>query len=125
QAAGAVWQSPDHAMTLAMLRVPDDFGGGMLEIFHFDRPPQDSPPPVRLAWKPGWTHICFTTTDIHATYEKLSGKGVKFVTPPVRLDLQGITVITPPDVMGLGAGLSLITYFYDPDGVLIELAQVV
>ena len=122
-AAAAVFLAPDHALTVAMLAVPADLGGGMIEVFHFDRPAQTPVPATRSAWEPGWTHICFTTGDVHAAYEMFRARGVRFLSPPMEFTGAGVSVITPPKATGPGSGRSVITYFYDPDGVLIELAQ--
>ena len=121
-AAAAVFESKEHTLQVAMLAVPADLGGGMLEVFHFDRPQQQPGPPKRAAWQPGYTHICFTTDDVDATYQKLLAKGVHFVTPPVEFSGEGVTAVVAPQA-GPGAGRSVITYFRDPDGALIELAQ--
>ena len=121
-AAAAVFESEEHALQVAMLAVPADLGGGMLEVFHFERPEQESGPPKRTAWQPGYTHICFTTDDVHATYERLRAKGVEFVTPPIEFSGEGVTAVVAPQA-GPGAGRSVITYLRDPDGALIELAQ--
>ena len=122
-AAAAVFQAPDHAVRVAMLAVPQDLGGGMVEMFHFERPAQEAAPARFAPWRPGWTHICFTTDDIEASYRRLADRGVRFATPPVEFTGEGVSVITAPKMAGPGSGRSVITYFYDPDGVLIELAQ--
>jgi catechol 2,3-dioxygenase-like lactoylglutathione lyase family enzyme len=121
--AAAVFECPDHCLHVAMLGVPADLGGGMVELFHFERPAQEAPRAKYTAWQPGWTHICLTTDDIQGAYEKLKARGVRFASPPIEFAGEGVTVVTPPKVAGPGAGRSVITYCYDPDGLLIELAQ--
>ncbi len=121
-AAAASFESDDHALQVAMLAVPADLGGGMLEVFHFDRPEQEPAPEKRMAWQPGYTHICLTTDDLHAAYQTLKEKGVNFVSPPVEFTGEGVTAVVAPQ-SGPGAGRSVIAYFRDPDGALIELAQ--
>ena len=54
-------------------------------------------------------HVCFTVTDIQATYESLKSQGVEFVSPPVTW---------PADKGGW-----TLCFLYDPDGNLIELVQ--
>ena len=54
-------------------------------------------------------HICFTVSDIRATYENLKAAGVQFVSAPVAW----------PEEQG---GWTL-CFLYDPDGNLVELVQ--
>jgi catechol 2,3-dioxygenase-like lactoylglutathione lyase family enzyme len=122
RAAAAVFKTDDHAVTVAMLAVPADLGGGMVELFHFERP-KPEPAPPHTPWQPGWTHICLTTNDIEGSYARLRERGVRFTSPPIEFTAEGVTMVTAPRLAGPGSGRSVITYFYDPDGVLIELAQ--
>jgi catechol 2,3-dioxygenase-like lactoylglutathione lyase family enzyme len=59
---------------------------------------------------PGSTHLCFVTDDIHAAYEDLRGKGVRFKSAPVR-------VPSGPNAGGYDV------YFLDPDDITLELSQ--
>ena len=98
---------PGAHMKIAMLRHPS--GGAMVELIEYVEPagtPIDTATP-----NPGTAHICFTVTDIHATYARLSAAGVPFRHPePVAIQ------IGP-----LAGGYAV--YFTDPDGIALELLQ--
>jgi catechol 2,3-dioxygenase-like lactoylglutathione lyase family enzyme len=53
----------------------------------------------------GAAHIAFQVEDIHAVYNNLVAKGVRFVNPPH------------------GVRTAFACYFYDPDGITLELIQ--
>jgi catechol 2,3-dioxygenase-like lactoylglutathione lyase family enzyme len=116
-----VFECGEHRFRMAMLGIPPELGSGTLELFEFRRPSQ--PAGKHSAWQPGWTHVCFATTDIDSTYQRLLANGIRFTTPPVELDATGITFVTPPKSPSLLPKRSLTTYFYDPDGAILELAQ--
>ncbi|MGP3533889.1 VOC family protein [Microbacterium sp. RD1] len=58
----------------------------------------------------GAAHICITVEDIDEVYERLTAGGVSFMAPP------------SPPVEGAG---SRFAYLRDPDGITVELLQVV
>lgn len=60
--------------------------------------------------RPGNTHLCLVVDDLHAAYDDLKGKGVKFKTPPIE-------ITAGPHKGGFGL------YLFDPDGYTIELHQ--
>jgi catechol 2,3-dioxygenase-like lactoylglutathione lyase family enzyme len=60
----------------------------------------------------GAMHIAFQVDDIDAVYERLRGQNVRFTSPPATIPA------------GPMAGWRW-TYFFDPDGVSLEIIQVV
>lgn len=60
--------------------------------------------------RPGNTHLCLVVDDIHAAFQDLKAKGVKFKTPPIE-------ITAGPHKGGFGM------YLFDPDGYTIELHQ--
>ena len=56
----------------------------------------------------GVVRICLVSTDLPADYERLSGLGVEFLSPPAPA----------------ASGLADVAVCRDPDGALIELLQV-
>ena len=59
---------------------------------------------------PGSSHIAFYVEDLHAAYEELRSKGVRFRSPPIYIDA------------GAGKGGHAL-YMFDPDGITVELYQ--
>lgn len=60
--------------------------------------------------RPGNTHLCLVVDDIHAAYQGLRSKGVKFKSEPIQ-------ITAGPHQGGFGV------YLFDPDGYTIELHQ--
>ena len=58
----------------------------------------------------GHSHICFGVPNLMQAYQDLSEKGVKFVSEPIRFDLDWTVVH--------------VVFFEDPDGYVLELMQV-
>lgn len=71
--------------------------------------PRGEPNPAERC-RPGTAHLAFAAADIDAEYDRLSGAGVRFVSPPNRIDT------------GVNAGGSC-CYFLDPDEITLELVQ--
>ena len=76
-------------------------GGTRLEIFCPAVPPEKPTAPVV-----GDRHLCFFTENIHNAVAELHARGIE--TEPIR-----------PDPMAGG----LMTFFYDPDGLQLELHE--
>jgi catechol 2,3-dioxygenase-like lactoylglutathione lyase family enzyme len=92
-------------VTTVKLAAPD---GKLVELLHFPSHPD------RAAWtgKPystGFTHIALTVEDVDAECRRLAQAGVTFSAPPQR----------SPD------GYARVTYGRGPEGVLLELVEVV
>lgn len=58
----------------------------------------------------GAAHLAFLTSDVHSMYERLSIKGVKFVSPPVAIE------------SGINRG-GFTCYMKDPDDFTLEMLQ--
>jgi catechol 2,3-dioxygenase-like lactoylglutathione lyase family enzyme len=87
-----------------------ELGSRLLELLHYDTA---EPPPVapRLS-QAGGIHIGLGVDNAQAVYERLTGAGVKPLSPPVPLPEDG------SDWAG-----SLVFYVRDPDGVTVEIAE--
>lgn len=79
-------------------------GGGQIELFSFPAPP----PRPSLPEACGLRHLAFATLDIDATITVLHSRGV--VSEPVRVD----------EITG-----RRFTFFADPDGLPLELYEIV
>jgi glyoxylase I family protein len=93
----------DVRVTTSKLTAPE---GGMIELLYFHSHSD------RAAWtgtpySTGFTHVAMTVKDIHDLCEKLSQAGATFSAPPQR----------SPD------GKVLVTYCRGPEGVLLELVE--
>jgi catechol 2,3-dioxygenase-like lactoylglutathione lyase family enzyme len=97
---------PDAHIKQALLRLPT--GSHRLELFEYVSPKGQ---PVRSRnCDPGNTHLAFVVDGLDAVYERLSARGVEFVSPPVTVDA------------GANVG-SKALYLRDPDGFTIELFE--
>ena len=101
---------PGAKIRAAFLEAPNS--STILEVFQYVAPDSRPIPKSALANDIGVGHICFQVDDIDQSYEKLSKRGVKFVSPPV--------TISKEHPKGAGARFC---YFHDPDGILIEILQ--
>jgi catechol 2,3-dioxygenase-like lactoylglutathione lyase family enzyme len=64
----------------------------------------------RATNRPGNGHLCFKVDDIQAWYQRLSARGVRFISEPV------------PITAGINTGAYAV-YLRDSDGFTIELVQ--
>ena len=97
---------PGARLRLAFLRLPGT--EARLELIQYLDPagaPREQPTNV-----PGAAHLCFDVPDIHAAYEELSARGVRFRSRPVE-----ITSVANRGAWGV--------YLSDPDGITLELRQ--
>lgn len=94
----------------AFLEAPNS--STILEVFQYVAPDSRPIPQNASPNDIGVGHICFQVDDIDQSYEKLSKRGIKFVSPPV--------TISKEHPKGAGARFC---YFHDPDGILIEILQ--
>ena len=81
-------------------------GNAYFELFDYATPAPKPGNPQRAVCDHGITHLCLDVTDLDAEYERLSGAGVAFHSPP----------------QDLGAGVRT-TYGRDPDGNVVELQE--
>jgi catechol 2,3-dioxygenase-like lactoylglutathione lyase family enzyme len=93
----------DVRVTTSKLIAPE---GGMIELLYFHSHP-DRPAWTGTPYSTGFTHVAMTVKDIHDLCEKLSLAGATFSAPPQR----------SPD------GKVLVTYCRGPEGVLLELVE--
>jgi catechol 2,3-dioxygenase-like lactoylglutathione lyase family enzyme len=91
-------------VTTAKLVAPDE---RMIELLHFHSHP-DRPAWTGTPYSTGFTHLAMTVADIDASCEKLKSEGVVFDAPPQ----------LSPD------GAVKVTYGRGPEGVLLELVEV-
>lgn len=91
-------------LTTAKLSAPDS---NLVELLHFHSHP-DKPAWAGSPCSTGFTHIALTVDDLDATCAKLSKSGVSFSAPPQ----------LSPD------GYAKVTYGRGPEGVLLELVEV-
>lgn len=94
----------------AMLQLGQDETATLLELIQYESPQSD---PIAAPAKSndlGCAHIAFAVEDVDAVYE--------------RLRKHDVTFHCPPQVVVAGAlGSVKVTYFRDPDGVILEILQ--
>lgn len=89
-------------------------GEPRIELLCYKTPKGESIPANSLANTVGIRHIAFRVDDINAVVSKLRDAGVKPLGEPV---------IVPETVVTHDAGHKKLCYFYDPDGVLLEVTE--
>lgn len=99
----ALMQLGDVKLTTVKLKAPD---GNLIELLHFHSHPAHS------AWmgkvnSTGLTHIALTVDNLDVEFERLTQAGVRFNAKPQ----------LSPD------GLAKVTYCQGPEGVLLELVE--
>ena len=97
---------PGATFRIVFLQLPGETH--FLELIQY-KTRQGEPLPTATN-RPGAGHICFLVHDLPATYERLTGHGVQFVSPPVLI------------TQGVNEG-GYAVYMRDPDGATIELLQ--
>lgn len=91
-------------LTTSKLTAPE---GGMIELLYFHSHP-DRPAWTGTPYSTGFTHVAMTVKDIDVLCKKLAGAGVIFFAPPQH----------SPD------GKVKVTYCRGPEGVLLELVEI-
>src|SRR4051812_31005625 len=90
-------------------------GGSMrIELVEYQAPAGVALPENSRANTRGLRHIAFRVEDIAAMTAKLRAAGVTLFSDPVRV---------PQGVVKFAAGDKTLVYFFDPDGVILELAE--
>jgi len=101
----------DASLEIAQLKLPGVFSGPsthILELVEYRRPTGDRP---RLdTQNVGVAHLAFIVDDVTERYDRMCGRGVQFVSPPVAI------------TQGVNRG-GYTCYFRDPDGITLELVQ--
>ena len=95
---------PGANIWMIKLKAPD---GGSVELLKYLSHPQDVPPPRRNC-DVGCNHVALQVDDIDAVYKKLLAENIQFNAPPT-LSSDG------------GAKM---TFCRDPEGVLVELVEI-
>lgn len=96
--------------------VQPEGGGPRIELIHYIHPegvefPKNSLPNTR-----GLRHIAFQVDDMKTMYTRLVAAGVQFIGEPVTV---------PTGVVAHDDGRKSLCYFYEPDGVALDLAAYV
>ena len=91
-------------VTTAKLAAPD---GNLIELLHFHSHP-DHPQWNGTPYSTGFTHVALTVVDLDQVILKLSNEGVSFPAPPQ----------LSPD------GYAKVIYAKGPEGVLLELVEI-
>jgi len=100
----AVTDTPGARIRMVKLRTPD---GGSIELLQYLSHPQSVPEP-RRACDVGCNHLALQVDDVDALHEKLVAEGIRFHTPP----------LVSSD------GSAKVTYCRDPEGVIVELVEI-
>lgn len=91
--------------------------GNMIEMLGWQSPPVRERPPEHLKFtSTGLVEVCFMVSDLEKVEEDLARKGFNFRTPVWRFG---------SDLDSYGGAEARIRYVVDPDGVQVELIQVV
>lgn len=99
----------DAALKISVLGFPDSAANAhKLELIEYTAPRAEPVPTTTC--RPGAAHLCFEVADIHAEYERLRARGVKFTSAPVEV------------IYGINRGAWAV-YFKGPDGIALELFQ--
>jgi catechol 2,3-dioxygenase-like lactoylglutathione lyase family enzyme len=96
---------PDARIWMIKLR---STGGGSIELLQYLNCPQEVPPRVRSC-DVGCNHVAMEVDDLDALYKKLRAEGIEFHAPPA----------LSPD------GGAKVAYCRDPEGVILELVEIV
>ncbi|MWA03576.1 hypothetical protein F8568_024970 [Actinomadura sp. LD22] len=102
---------PDARLRVAQLAVPgkgEHVSTHDLELVEYVEPRGERQDPARH--HPGAAHMAFAVADITAEHARLTGLGVRFVSPPNRI------------TAGANTG-GAACYFLDPDDITLELVQ--
>lgn len=103
---------PDASLRIAQLAMPvrpeDMLSTHDLELVEYVIPRVAALTSERC--RPGSAHMAFAVADIAGEYARLSEAGVRFVSPPIRIEV------------GVNQG-GACCYFMDPDDITLELVQ--
>jgi len=100
----AVTEVPGANVWMIKLKAAD---GVSIELLQYLSNPQDVPEPVK-ACDVGCNHIALQVEELDSLYEKLTAEGIRFHAPP--------TVSSD--------GGAKLTYCRDPEGVIVELVEI-
>ena len=110
--ADALFGHPNSACKVAYFKDKSFPEAPAIELLQFvDLDPEVQKTSLR---RTSVSEICFRVEDVDAEYRRLSNLGVEFISEPQDFDSTAF-----------GLGMSRAVYFYDPDGIIIELTQVI
>jgi len=92
----------------AIIQIGDDPGGTRLDLIEWKSPRDEEKPYAQLNHL-GAARIALVTEDLDGTTAELKAKGVKFISEAV--------------LMRTSAGGGRFNCFYDPDGTVLELVE--
>jgi len=94
-----------------------DEAGNMIELLEWQNPPVIQRPPEHLGFRSaGLVEVCLVVSDLDEVEKKLEAGGFRFRTPVWRFG---------SDLESYGGGEARIRYVVDPNGVQVELMQIV
>lgn len=96
---------PGAKVRMVKLRAQDGVSVELLQYLSHSRPM----PPVNPSYAVGCSHVAFQVDDLNAMYAQLKARGVPFHAPPM--------ISTD--------GRAKVTYCRDPEGVIIELVELI
>jgi len=96
------------AARLTIDGIPPTRSGHLLELIEYVNPRGE--PTDTTTNRPGSAHLAFQVDDLPALYARLKSQGVRFKSEPV-------AIVAGPNQGGYTI------YFYDPDGITLELVQ--
>ena len=97
----------DAVLKIAVLGMPGR-SDQLLELVEYVRPRHE--PTDTATARPGNAHLAFVVDDIHAEYQRLKERGVRFKSSPNEV------------TFGINRGARAV-YFNGPDGIALELLQ--
>lgn len=87
-------------------------GGARFELLEYQTPSGVALREDSLANTVGLRHVAFEVDDLDGLHQRLSDAGVRFVSPPVTVPFNVVGNIR-----------KRLCYCYDPDGVIVEIAD--
>ncbi len=97
---------PGALLRISIVQIPDR---NNLELIEYVRP--EGTKIDSKSCNPGAAHIAFQVDDIQTMYQNLTGKGIRFINPPVWLPGND------------GKGLWGVSYLKGPDDITVELVE--
>jgi catechol 2,3-dioxygenase-like lactoylglutathione lyase family enzyme len=104
QLVGDAVGEPGANIWMIKLKAPD---GGSIELLQYLSHPQHVRPPTR-ACDVGCNHLALQVDDLDAVHQRLTAAGIAFNAPPIFFADYGVKM----------------TYCRDPEGVLVELVEI-
>lgn len=113
EATDKLFQKKDCQVKIAYLNGSDILNAPPVELIQFVEK-KDTLFSNASLFKTSISEICFLVTDIDAEYTRLKNLGVEFLSEPQFFDFTDA-----------GFGKSKAVYFKDPDGIILELMEII